>query len=193
MAKRWSSALTLFILLSLQYSFAKVEIYKIDPVHSAVEWKVKHLPVAKVVGTFSKITGTILFDPENLEASKVEATINVFSLNSYHRSRDIQLLSADYFNATQFKTIDFVSQSIQKSADNRFVLRGKLTLHGVSRRIELSVKLLGTDQDPWGNQRIGFKADTMLKRSHYEMTGGTTEVGDKVEIHLLIEGVRVSE
>ena len=183
----------LFMLLQTQVALAKTEVYKIDSLHSFAKWKVRHI-VAKTAGTFSNITGTITLDRDHLEASKVDATINVFSLNSNYKARDIQLLSADYFNATQFKTIHFVSHSLKKINEDSAVLSGKLTLHGVSHEMALPFKLLGFGEDPWGNQRAGFEINTSLKRSDYGITKGLEGIiGDVVEINLLIEGVKIVE
>ena len=174
---------------------AEVETYMIDKVHSMANFKIRHL-FSKVSGTFSDVTGTVRIDRENLEASKVEATINVHSVDTNHTKRDNHLRSEDFFDVEKFPTMRFVSTSVEATGKNEGFIYGKLTIHGVTRSVKMPFKVLGFGPDPWGGYRSGFEAGTKIKRSDYGMNYGLGEgqggaVGNEVEITLLIEGIKL--
>ena len=174
---------------------AEVETYMIDKVHSMANFKIRHL-FSKVSGTFSDVTGTIKIDRDNLEKSKVEATINVYSVDTNHKKRDTHLRSKDFFDVEKYALIRFITTSVEASGQNEGVMRGELTMHGVTRSVKLPFKVLGFGPDPWGGYRSGFEAQIDLKRSDYGINYGLGEkgggaVGDDVEITLLIEGIKL--
>jgi len=167
----------------------------IDKVHSMANFKIRHL-FSKVSGTFSDVTGTIWLDKGKLETSRVDATINVYSVDTNHEKRDAHLLSKDFFHVEKYAIMRFVSTSVEVTGENEGVMSGDLTMHGVTRSVKLPFKILGFGPDPWGGYRSGFEATTVLKRSDYgidyglgEKGGGT--VGDEVEVNLLIEGIKL--
>jgi polyisoprenoid-binding protein YceI len=167
----------------------------IDKVHSMANFKIRHL-FSKVSGTFSNVTGSIRIDRDNLEASKVEATINVFSVDTNHKKRDNHLLSKDFFDVEKFAIMRFVSTSVESTGKNEGFMYGELTIHGVTRSVKLPFKVLGFGPDPWGGYRSGFEAGTAIKRSDYGIYYGLGEgqggaVGNDVEITLLIEGIKL--
>ena len=200
MVKRHSLALFLFalvcsLLVLPRAARAEVETYVIDKDHSFANWTIRHV-AARVSGTFSDVGGKVVIDRQNLAASRIDATINVFSLNSSHRERDSHLLTSEFFDALKFKAIRFVSTGVKPTGSDRGVLDGDLTIHGVTRPVELSFRVLGFGPDPWGGYRSGFEATTVLKRSDYGITWGLDlpgggPVGDEVEVTLLIEGVKL--
>lgn len=188
-------ALLVSVLVLPRAAGAAVETYAIDKDHSFANWKIRHV-AARVSGTFSDVSGTVVIDQQNLANSRVDATINVFSLNSSHRERDSHLLTSEFFDALKFKTIRFVSTTVKPTGPDRGTLAGELTIHGVTRPVELSFRVLGFGPDPWGGYRSGFEATMVLKRSDYGITWGLDlpgggPVGDEVEITLLIEGVKL--
>ena len=174
---------------------AEVETYMIDKVHSMANFKIRHL-FSKVSGTFSDVTGTIKIDRDNLEKSKVDATINVYSVDTNHKKRDNHLRSKDFFDVEKFAIMRFVSTSVESTSKNEGFMYGELTIHGVTRSVKLPFKVLGFGPDPWGGYRSGFEAGTTIKRSDYGMNYGLGEgqggaVGNEVEITLLIEGIKL--
>ena len=174
---------------------SEVETYMIDKVHSMANFKIRHL-FSKVSGTFSDVTGTIWIDRGNLEKSKVEATINVYSVDTNHKKRDTHLRSKDFFAVEKYALIRFVTTSVEASGQNEGIMHGKLTIHGVTRSVKLPFKVLGFGPDPWGGYRSGFEASLAIKRSDYGMNYGLGEgqggaVGNDVEITLLIEGIKL--
>jgi polyisoprenoid-binding protein YceI len=187
-------ALVIALLLPLT-ARAEVETYMIDKVHSMANFKVRNL-FSKVSGTFSDVSGTIWFDRDNLEVAKVEATINVHSVDTNHKKRDDHLLSKDFFDVEKFAIMRFVSTSVEVTGENEGVMSGDLTMHGVTRSVKLPFKILGFGPDPWGGYRSGFEATTVLKRSDYGIDYGLGEkgggaLGDEVEVNILIEGIKL--
>jgi polyisoprenoid-binding protein YceI len=174
---------------------AEVEAYMIDKVHSMANFKIRHL-FSKVSGTFSDVTGTIWLDRGNLEAFRVDATINVYSVDTNHEKRDNHLLSQDFFHVEKYAIMRFVSTSVEVTGENEGVMSGELTIHGVTRSVKLPFKIFGFGPDPWGGYRSGFEATTLIKRSDYGIDYGLGEkgggaVGDEVQVNLLIEGIKL--
>jgi polyisoprenoid-binding protein YceI len=175
---------------------AEVETYMIDKVHSMANFKIRHL-FSKVSGTFSDLTGTIWLDKGNLEASRVDATINVHSVDTNHKKRDNHLRSKDFFHVDKYPIMRFVSTSVKATGKNEGVMSGELTIHGVTRAVKLPFKILGFGPDPWGGYRSGFEAGIMLKRSDFGINYGLDQkgggaVGDEVEVTILIEGIKLA-
>ena len=174
---------------------AEVETYMIDKIHSMANFKIRHL-FSKVSGTFSDVTGTIWLDRGNLEASRVDATINVYSVDTNHEKRDTHLLSQDFFHAEKYPIMRFINTSVKVTGENEGVMSGELTIHGVKRSVKMPFKILGFGPDPWGGYRSGFEASTVLKRSDYGIEYGLGQkgggaVGDEVEVNILIEGIKL--
>jgi polyisoprenoid-binding protein YceI len=175
---------------------AESETYMIDKVHSMANFKIRHL-FSKVSGTFSDVTGKIWVDRDNLVASRVQATINVYSVDTNHQKRDNHLMSGDFFDVKKWAIMRFESTAVEITGKDSGVMHGNLTLHGVTRSVKLPFKVLGFGPDPWGGYRSGFEGSTVLKRSDFGMTWGVGErgggaVGDEVEVTLLIEGIKLN-
>lgn len=186
-----ASALVVSLLFSGVASAAP-ELYKIDSAHSFANWSVRHV-VAKASGTFNDITGNISVDRDNLANSSVDAKINVLSVNSGLAKRDAHIKEKDYLDAEKFAEMHFVSSRIDAKSATEGVMTGTLTLHGVGKEISFPFKVLGFGNDPWGGQRSGFEARTLIKASDFGFGWGlkpNAPVGDDIEITLLIEGVK---
>jgi len=168
------------------------DIYKIDPVHSAISFKVRHF-FSYVNGSFKKFEGTINLDPDHPEKSSVNATIDVASVDTKNDNRDSDLRSDHFFDVAKFPTITFKSKSVkQTGADSADVL-GDLTMHGVTKEITLHVKFLGKGKGMGGKPISGWQVTTEpLKRSEYGLTWsrmveGTAAVGEEVTISIDVE------
>ena len=111
----------------------------IDKVHSMANFKIRHL-FSKVSGTFSDVTGTIKIDRDNLEKSKVDATINVYSVDTNHKKRDNHLRSKDFFDVEKFAIMRFVSTSVESTSKNEGFMYGELTIHGVTQFSEIALQ-----------------------------------------------------
>ncbi len=171
--------------------------WKIDPAHSAAEFKVKHMMISNVKGKFSGISGFLTLAESSLSASKVEATIPIDTLHTADAQRDAHLKSADFFDAEKFPVMSFQSTRITRTAPGEFTVIGDLTLHGVTRSVIFSVEG-STDpaKDPWGNLRLGASATTKINRKDFGLawnaaleTGGVL-VGDEVAISLDVEFIK---
>ena len=170
--------------------------YSIDPVHTAVQFSVRHMMVSNVRGEFTNVSGTIKFDPDNPANSAVEAKIDTASINTRAPDRDTHLKSADFLDVEQFPTLLFRSTKAEAKPGGG-TLTGDLTIHGVTRQIMLNVEGPTPEvKDPWGKQRIGFSATTKLSRKDYGLTwntaleSGGVLVGDEVKITIDVEAIR---
>jgi len=168
--------------------------WTIDPAHSEIGFMVRHLMVSKVRGHFAGFSGTITIGDDTL-ASSVEAEIDMASINTNDTNRDAHLRSTDFFDTDTHPTMTYRSTSVQAAGDD-FVVDGELTLHGVTRPVQLNLEFNGTSGDPWGGTRAGFSADTEINRRDFgidltmPLDGGGVVVSDKVKIQLEIEAVR---
>jgi polyisoprenoid-binding protein YceI len=170
--------------------------YTIDPAHSSVHFSVRHLMVSNVRGEFSKLSGTIRVDTDNLADSSVEASIDATSINTREPDRDTHLKSADFLDVEKFRTITFKSTKVTPHEGGAAVV-GDLTIHGETRTVTLDVEGQAEEiKDPWGNQRIGLSATAKLSRKEFGLTwnaaleAGGVMVGDEVKVTIDVEAVR---
>ncbi len=170
--------------------------YTIDPAHSQVMFKVRHLGISMVTGQFETFSGTFEFDPKKPKASKVSTDIKVASINTNVAKRDEHLRSADFFDVEKFPEMKFVSKSIKDVKKDKFKIVGDLTMHGVTKEVVLETEISGTVVDPWGNERAGFTAAATINRKDFGLTWSKTletgglVVGEDVKIMIEIEGIR---
>jgi polyisoprenoid-binding protein YceI len=173
--------------------------WNIDPVHSVVEFKVRHMMISNVKGQFSKITGTLTLDEAHPENSNVETSIDVTSIDTRDAQRDAHLKSADFLDAEKFPAITFKSTSVKPAGAGRGTVEGDLTIHGVTRKVALDVEgPTAPGKDPWGNTRVAVTATTKISRKDYGLvwnasleTGGVL-VGDEVTITLDVQFVKAA-
>ena len=176
--------------LTLAHASA-AEKFEIDPVHSTIGFKVKHL-FSYVTGRFNEVQGTISADAAKPEDSSVEVKIATKSVNTANEKRDTHLRSPDFFDAEKFPEMTFKSKKIARAGDDTADVTGDFTLHGVTKEVVLKVKFLGKGKGMTGGLQTGWEAKTTIKRSEYGLTWnkvieGTSVVGDDVEITLEIE------
>jgi polyisoprenoid-binding protein YceI len=170
-------------------------VWNVDPAHSGVEFRVKHLGIATVRGRFGEFEGTLEIY-EDVTQSKVYGKINAASIDTNQPQRDDHLRSADFFDVENYPEITFESTSITPLDEDTFNVTGNLTMHGVTREIALTADASDTEQDPWGNERVGIEAHTSLKRSDFDMKfnqalgSGNLVVSDKVDVVLDISAVK---
>jgi polyisoprenoid-binding protein YceI len=170
--------------------------YEIDSAHTSVHFSVRHLMVSNVRGEFTKVTGTIRFDPENPADSSLDATIDASSIHTRDDQRDGHLKSAEFLDVEKFPSLIFRSKQVEPRQDGGKV-KGDLTIHGVTREIVLDVEDLTQEvSDPWGKQRIGGSATTKLSRKDFGITWnsaletGGVMIGDEVKITIDFEAIR---
>jgi polyisoprenoid-binding protein YceI len=167
--------------------------WQIDPVHTEVSFSVRHMMVSKVRGYFTEFDGTIV-TAENPTDSSVTASITLNSIDTRNEQRDNHIRSADFFDVAQHPTMTYRSTGLSGNGEN-WTVDGELSLHGVTRRVPLSLELNGFTTDPYGGQRAGFSASAEINRRDFgidismPMDGGGVVVGDKITITIEVEAV----
>jgi polyisoprenoid-binding protein YceI len=166
----------------------------VDPDHSVAAFSVVHMMIAHVRGQFNKISGTIYYDPLNINASSVELVIDVASIYTGIRKRDDHLRSSDFFDVDTCPAMSFKSTRIESTDNNLVQVTGDLQIHGKTRRIKVPALLSGPVQDPFGDgSSMGFTASFIINREDYDITWNQPMadngfmVGSKVEIFVDIE------
>jgi len=176
---------------------AAITTWKLDPAHSHAEFKVKHMMISNVKGSFSGLSGTLTEHATDKTLSTIEASIDVNSIVTGEAQRDAHLKSADFFDAAQFPTMTFRSSRVQPNGDGGYNVVGDLTLHGQTRQQTFIVEgPTAPGKDPWGNTLIGLSATTKINRKDYGLswnaaleTGGIL-VGDDVNITIEAQFIR---
>lgn len=168
--------------------------YEIDTAHSAITFKIRHLTISNVKGSFDDFAGTFTFDPAAPATASVEAVIQVASISTGDTKRDDHLRNPDFFDVEKFPTMTFKSTGLTMTSASEGTLKGDLTMHGVTRPVTLAVVFNGTIKDPWGNDKAGFSATGKLDRTEFGlsygklMEGGGLMIGNDVEFTLDIQG-----
>ena len=171
--------------------------WNVDPAHSKVSFAVKHMGIATVRGEFTGFEGSLEFGDDD-SSPKARGTVKAHTIDTNEPQRDAHLRSADFFDVEQHPEISFESTRIEPIDDDSFRITGNLTLHGITREIELQGEVQGTDTDPWGNERVGLEIIGQLSRGDYGMKfnqalgSGNMLVGDKVKLALDISAVKAS-
>jgi len=184
------------VILAIPYA-AVASTWNIDPEHSNLGFKIRHLMVSNVKGNFEKFSGFVEINDQDITKSRVEVTIDTNSVNTNVKKRDDHLRSADFFDVAKYPTIAFVSKKVAVAGPNKLKVTGEFTLHGVTKEVVLDLDgPTGESRDPWGNTRKGATATTKINRKDFGLmwnqaleTGGVL-VGDEVEITLEVEMIK---
>lgn len=170
--------------------------YQIDPSHSTASFSIKHMMIARVHGGFEKMSGKLIYDPDDVTASSVEVSIEAASVNTREAQRDTHLRSPDFFDVEKYPAITFKSTRVEGSLGDLRVI-GNLTIHGVTQQVILDVDGPSEEmKDPWGNIKIGASGTTKIKRKDFGLTwnaaleAGGFLVGDDVVINLDVQFVK---
>ncbi len=166
-------------------------IWALDPTHTEISFTIRHMGLSKVRGRFNTFTGTAAV-AEDLTTSAVEATINMASVDTNNEMRDNHLRSTDFFDIENHPTMTFTSTAIETKG-NDGVIRGNLTINGVTKPVELATEFFGVAVDGYGNTKAGFNANTQISRSDYGISfnmpleAGGLLLSDKVTIDLDVQ------
>lgn len=172
----------------------KATFYSLDPAHTAAEFVVRHLMITRVRGRFSGVSGTIELRPGNDVPASIQASIDATTIDTREPQRDTHLKSADFFEVEKYPTLEFASTRIEGTPRD-FTIHGNLTIHGITREVDLKGEFEGHAPDPWGGQRVGYRASTTINRKDFGLTWnaaletGGVMVGDEVRIELEVEAV----
>ncbi len=170
--------------------------YKIDTAHSEITFKVKHLMITNVTGSFTKFDATMEAEQADFSDAKISFEADVNSISTNNEQRDGHLKSDDFFAAEKFPKLSFVSTSFTKISDEEYTLTGNLTLRGVTKSIVLGVEYGGTATDPYGQVKSGFEIGGKINRKDFGLTwGAVTEAGgvvvsDEVKLHLAVQMIK---
>ena len=162
--------------------------WKLDPAHSEIKFKAKHLMIAHVTGEFTSFDSELETDGDNFENGKVTLTAKVDSIVTGADQRDTHLKSDDFFNAEKFPEIKFVGTGLKKKSGDEYELKGDLTIRDITKPITLHVEAGGITTDPWGQVKTGFSVTGKVSRKEFGLkwnavteTGGVV-VGDEIKI-----------
>jgi polyisoprenoid-binding protein YceI len=175
-----------------------LETWQVDPVHSYLQFNIRHFVVSKVHGRFTKWGGTIQLDDQQPANSKVNIEIDVNSIDTGDARRDGHLKTADFFDTEKYPQITFESTKIEPAGTNEYRVTGDLTIRGVSNPVTLEVEHGGEVKDPWGNQRGGFSIKGSFDRRDFGLSfnqtleGGGPALGDKIELVSDLEATKAA-
>ena len=168
--------------------------WTVDPAHSQASFAVRHMMVSTVRGSFSGLKGTVVYDPENPAASKVNLTIDVSTIDTRNEKRDADLKSAEFFDAGKYPTITFTASKVSPGSPGKFKLAGDMTMHGVTKQVTFDVS--GPElpvKDGKGRLHSGATATTKIDRTAFGLVwnrlleGGGVTVGDEVDLTVEVE------
>ena len=162
----------------------------IDPMHSEVQFKVKHLVISTVSGFFKSFEGSLETENDDFTDAKIQFSLDIDSIDTNQSQRDEHLKSGDFFDAAQFPKVIFNSTSFKNKGDDEYELNGHLEIKGTIKPVTLSVEYGGTTKDFYGNTKAGFEISGKINRKDFGLTwDGITEAGSIVlgeEIKILI-------
>ena len=169
----------------------------IDPAHTEVHFRVKHLVISTVTGSFEKFEGTVLTEGDNFENAAAEFSADVDSINTNQPDREAHLKSPDFFDAANHPKITFKSKSITKKSEDEYIIKGDITIRGTTKEITLNVEHGGIVKDHTGATRAGFEITGKLLRKEFGlMWDALTETGGVIvsnEVKLLINAELVKQ
>jgi polyisoprenoid-binding protein YceI len=169
-----------------------------DPTHSEISFKVKHMMMTNVTGTFGQFSVDAETEAEDFSSAKVSFAAQIASINTGNEQRDGHLKSADFFDAEKNSELKFVSTSMTKKDDENYVLNGDLTIGEVTNSVSLDVEFGGINKDPWGNQKAGFSLTGKINRKDFGLTWnaaletGGVLVSEDVKLAAEIQLVKVA-
>ncbi len=174
--------------------------WSIDQAHSEIEFKVRHLMIAYVKGTFKTFDASIYTTDKDFSTAEIDLWIDTSSISTGDEKRDEHLKSADFFDAKNHKQITFTSSSIGKAdIDSNHELWGELTMKGVTKSVKLNLQFGGILVDPWGNEKAGFTVTGKINRSYWGLIWNTTietgglMVSDEITISCDIELANIGQ
>ena len=158
--------------------------------HASIKFRVQHLGFSWLYGRFNEFSGTFSYDEKQPENSSIEVTINTSSVDSNHAERDKHLRSDDFLNVAKYPEAKFVSTSYVQGKDGKGVLKGNLTLNGVTKPLEIDVEFIGAGEDPWGGYRAGFEGTTSFAMADFGIVKDLGPKSKDVEMILSVEGIK---
>ena len=170
--------------------------YKIDPMHSEITFKVKHLMITSVTGSFQQFDATMEANAEDFSDAKISFEADINSISTSNEQRDTHLKSDDFFSAEQFPKLSFTSTSFTHKGGSDYVLNGDLTIKGNTKPVSLNVEFGGRMTDFYGQDKAGFEISGKINRSEFGLTwsavteAGGVVVSDEIKLNLAVQMVK---
>jgi len=177
----------------------KKATWALDPSHSEIQFKVKHLMISSVTGQFKTFNGTVETDGEDISTARIKFTAEIDSVSTNNEQRDAHLRNTDFFDAENYPQLIFESEKLEKKGEENYKLYGTLTMRGVSKKVILDTEYGGTTKDPWGNTRAGFTVTGSINRKDFGVSFGMVSetggmlLGDDVKINASVQFVKEAE
>jgi polyisoprenoid-binding protein YceI len=196
--KSWipKSAIVIAMIVALPV-LAHADSWQIDPMHTSVEFTVRHMMISNIKGVFEKTSGTVTTSGNDPTSAKIDATIDASSVDTRVDRRDADLKSPNFLDVAKYPTITFKSTKVEAAGEGKWKVTGDLTLHGVTKSVVLEVESSGAPiKDPFGNTRAGASATTKINRKDFGLTynktleTGGVMVGDEVAISIDVEAIK---
>ena len=178
--------------LTLGSTAVMADDYVIDTkgAHASIKFRVQHLGYSWLYGRFNEFSGNFSYDEKQPENASVEVTIKTSSVDSNHAERDKHLRSDDFLNVAKYPEAKFVSTGYSQGNDGKGVLKGNLTLNGVTKPLEIDVEFIGAGDDPWGGYRAGFEGTTRFAMADFGIMKDLGPKSKDVEMILSVEGIK---
>jgi polyisoprenoid-binding protein YceI len=174
----------------------KKTTWKLDPAHSEIGFKVKHMMITNVSGSFEKFDAHVETTGVDFITAKIELTADVSSITTNNADRDTHLKSADFFDAANHPHLKFVSTKVERKDDDNYLVQGNLTIRDVTKPVQLNAEFGGIGKDPWGNEKAGFTITGKINRTDYKLNwnaaleAGGVLVGEEVKIQAELQLIK---
>ena len=168
----------------------------IDPTHSEIQFKVKHLVISTVTGSFKTFEGTVETDGDDLTTANIQFSADVASIDTNQAQRDEHLRSGDFFDAENYPKLTFTSTGLEKTGEDTYKLAGDLTIKGTTKAVVLEAEYGGAMTDFYGQSKAGFEINGKISRKEFGLTwSATTEaggvvVGDEIKLAINIQLIK---
>jgi polyisoprenoid-binding protein YceI len=170
--------------------------WNIDPSHSEIQFKVKHLVISTVTGSFKSFRGSLETQGDSFDGASVQFEADIDSISTNADDRDAHLKSDDFFNAENFPTLSFESTSFKNKSGNKYEMTGKLTIRDITKEVTLDVEHGGTAEDPYGQTKAGFEISGNINRKEFGLKwsavteAGSMVVADQVKLYMNVQVVK---
>lgn len=168
----------------------------LDPMHSELQFKIKHLMISNVSGSFKSFNAEVVTEEEDFSTAVIKLTAEMASISTNNEQRDAHLRNSDFFEVEKYPELKFISTKIEERDGDTYALHGELTLKGVTKPVKLNVEFNGIAKDPWGSERAGFLVTGKINRTDWGVsfnsileTGGVA-LSEEVKINAELELVK---
>ena len=171
--------------------------WNIDASHSTIRFAVDHMVISEVEGIFSTYEGSVSTTKDDFSDAKINFMVDVNSVDTDNAKRDEHLRGVDFFETDNYPKMTFVSTSVTKTGTGKYNLKGKLSLHGITKEITLAMTYGGTTKDPWGNTKAGLKVTGVINRTDFGLKynsvleAGSLMIGEEVTITAKVELAKI--